>query len=47
MTILWNTLFDQGTIQRLLQTRWDRRYSQCMSIAQAVEDKMEVKKKKA
>ncbi|KAG2222266.1 hypothetical protein INT45_006945 [Circinella minor] len=40
MTILWNTILNQDTIQRLLQTRWKRRYNQCINITQTLEDRM-------
>ncbi|KAI9246223.1 hypothetical protein BDA99DRAFT_576636 [Phascolomyces articulosus] len=40
MMILWDTIQYQDIIQRLLQTRWNRRYNQCINTSQALEDRI-------
>ncbi|KAI9496556.1 hypothetical protein BDB00DRAFT_124407 [Zychaea mexicana] len=40
MTILKDASHSYEAAQYLLQTRWDRRYNQCMSTSQALEDRM-------
>ncbi|KAI8138005.1 hypothetical protein BJV82DRAFT_674137 [Fennellomyces sp. T-0311] len=40
MAILWEASRYHESVQRLLQTRWDRRYKQCLATSQALQDKI-------